>query len=99
MTQILPIPKIILGVSRTLNRIHVSVSFNLNKIHDSVGKALRTADQGREIANSHALSFSFHPGFTDLKDKGKVNTRRTKDGWEKRKLYEVMLLEEIPGTL
>ena len=36
--------------------------FNLNKIHDSVGKALRTADQDRLTANSHALSFSFHPG-------------------------------------
>jgi hypothetical protein len=29
--------------------------FDFNKIHDSVGKALRTADQGRVTANSHAL--------------------------------------------
>ena len=35
--------------------------FNLNRIHDSAGKPLRTADQAR--ANSHALSFSFHPGY------------------------------------
>jgi hypothetical protein len=33
--------------------------FNLNKIHDSVGKALRTANQARVTANSHALSSSF----------------------------------------
>ena len=40
--------------------------FNFNKIHDSVGKALRTADQGRVTVNSHALSSSFHPGLTIL---------------------------------
>jgi hypothetical protein len=33
--------------------------FNL---HDSVGKALRTVNQDRVTANSHALSSSFHPG-------------------------------------
>ena len=32
--------------------------FNFKRIHDSVGKALRTANQGRVTVNSHAL-FSF----------------------------------------
>jgi hypothetical protein len=36
--------------------------FNLGRIHDSVGKALRTANQGRMTANSHTLSSSFHQG-------------------------------------
>jgi hypothetical protein len=40
--------------------------FNLNRIHGSIGKALRTFNQGRVTANSHALSFSFHPGLTIL---------------------------------
>jgi hypothetical protein len=38
--------------------------FNFNRIHDSVGKALRTSNQGRMTANSHALSSSFHPGYS-----------------------------------
>jgi hypothetical protein len=42
----------------------IQLCFNLNRIHDSVGKALRTAKQDRVIANSHELSFSFHPGLT-----------------------------------
>jgi hypothetical protein len=41
----------------------VQLCFNLNIIHDSVGKALRTANQDRVTVNSHAFSFSFHPGF------------------------------------
>jgi hypothetical protein len=32
-------------------------------------------------------------------EKGKVNTRREKGAWDRKKLYEVMLLEEIPGNL
>ena len=31
-------------------------------------------------------------------ENGKVNTRREKDGWDKKKLYEVMLFDEIPET-
>ena len=36
----------------------------VNKINDSVGKALRTANHDHVTANSHALSSSFHPGFS-----------------------------------
>jgi hypothetical protein len=42
----------------------LQLCFNFNRIHDSVGKALRTANQRSVIANSHALSYSFHPGLT-----------------------------------
>ena len=35
--------------------------FNLNRIHDSVGKALRTANQDRVIANSRILSSRVDP--------------------------------------
>jgi hypothetical protein len=45
------------------------LGFNLNRIHDTwnVGKALRTANQGRVTANSgHALSSSFDSGFRHI---------------------------------
>ena len=29
--------------------------------------------------------------------KEKLDTRRTKEGWDTRKLYEIKLLEDIPG--
>ena len=35
--------------------------FNFNRIHDSVGKTLRTANQARVSAKSHALSSSSDP--------------------------------------
>ena len=41
----------------------VQLCFNFNRIHESVGKALKTADQNRVTADSHALSSSFRPGF------------------------------------
>jgi hypothetical protein len=37
--------------------MRIQLRFNFNKTHDSVGKALRTANQGRVIANSRALSW------------------------------------------
>ena len=35
--------------------------FNFNRTHDSVGKALKTANQGRVTVNSHALFSSSDP--------------------------------------
>ena len=29
--------------------------------------------------------------------KEKMDTRRNEEGWDRRKLYEVMLMKEIPG--
>ena len=35
---------------------------------------------------------------TEKQDKKeKMDTRRNKEGWDTRKLYEVMLMKEIPG--
>ena len=40
------------------NKDLIQLFFNLNRIRDIVAKALRSANQGRVTANSHALSFS-----------------------------------------
>ena len=35
----------------------------------------------------------------DHEKKEKMDTRRNKAGWDTRKLYEIMLMEEIPGIV
>jgi hypothetical protein len=35
----------------------------------------------------------------DHEKKEKMDTRRNKAGWDTRKLYEIMLMDEIPGIV
>ena len=41
--------------------------------------------------------FVLYSGMEDPEKKEKMDTRRKRAGWDTRKLYEIMLMKEIPG--